>query len=101
MNDFAQNVDGLIWENFARRIGKIDGALDAIAEAEFLRQPGFQATGLQDAAARPQLLDDLTAVMPLDLLAHGLHDVGSTQVHTLGFGHRRCLCAHKLLVFLL
>jgi hypothetical protein len=45
MNNLAENVDGLIGEDLASRISEVDGAFDAVAEAELLGELDGEIAG--------------------------------------------------------
>ena len=101
MNDLADDEEPAILENFARRIGEIDRALDAVTKTELLRQPHRRVAHGDDAAGAPDFVDDVAAVMRLDLFLHGRHHLRRAQVHFLA---RRCAAgdqirAHILLSF--
>ena len=50
MNDFAEDEEAAVLENFARGIGEIDGALDAVTKAELLGQSHGHVTDGNDTA---------------------------------------------------
>ena len=83
MNDLADNKKPAIFENFARRIGEIDRALDPVTKTKLFRQAHGRVAHGNDPARAPDLIDDVAAIMRLDLLLHGRHHVGRTQVHLL------------------
>ena len=68
---------------FARGIGEIDRAFDAIAKPELLRQPHGRFADRKDAAGATDLVDDVAPVMRLDLFLHGRHHLRRAQVHFL------------------
>ena len=79
-------------KDLARRVGEIDGAFDAVAKAELLREPHGHAFRAEGAARRPQLFHHLTAVMRFDLRLHRRHHVGRAEVDAFwrrGWGGRR------------
>ena len=87
MNDLADDEEPAVLENFSRRIGEIDRALDAVTKAELLRQPYRDVAALENAAGAPDLVHDIAAIMRFDLLLHRRHHFGRTQVHL--FARRR------------
>ena len=88
VDDFAEDEDALVRKNFPRRVREIDGALDAVAEAELLREMHGHAVHRERAAGGADALDDFAAVVRLDLRLHGGHDVGGAEVRAFG-GHWR------------
>ena len=63
VNDFAEQKNAAFGIGFARGISQIDGALDAVAKAEFLRQFDGQIAGGKDVAVGADALDQFAAVM--------------------------------------
>ncbi len=53
VDDFAGQEHAAIGEPLARLVGVVHGAIDAVAEAEFLGQMDRQPAGLPDEARRP------------------------------------------------
>ena len=65
---------------FSRGVGQINGALDAVAKAEFLGELDGQVAGGKHVAVGADALDQFAAVMRQHLGLHGLHDVGAAEV---------------------
>ena len=53
VNDLAGQIHALIGESLARLIRVVDGAIDAVAEAELPRQMHGEAAGLEREVRRP------------------------------------------------
>ena len=86
MNDFADDEEAAVFENFARGVSEIDRALDAVAKTKLLRQPHRRFADFDDSALSTHFVDNIAAVMLLDLLLHRGHDVRRAQVHFLARG---------------
>ena len=81
VDDFAEQVDGFLGrETAAGGVGEVNGALNAVAKAELLREFDGQAGCGKFVAAGADALDECAAVMRLHLRLHGGHDVGSAEV---------------------
>ena len=84
VNDFAQQINrGLrrdFGKMFARRVGEVNGALDAVTKAEFLCELDGQVAGGKHAAVGADALDQFAAIMRQHLGLHGLHDVGPAEI---------------------
>src|SRR5207253_1007138 len=80
MNDFADNKQATVLENFPGGVGQIDRPLDPVAKAEFLREADSRVTNANDSASAANFVDNVTAIMLLDLFLHRGHNVGRTQV---------------------
>src|SRR3954452_15123330 len=93
MNYFSHDEETTILEDFPRSIGQVDGALDAVAEAELLRQANGGLTDGNDAASASNFVHDIAPVVRFDLLLHGRHDVGRTQIDLLA---RRGAAGNKI-----
>ena len=52
VNDFAEDKEPAVLENFARGIGQIDRALDAVTKAKLLRQSHSHVANANDSPAR-------------------------------------------------
>src|SRR5207249_10180650 len=63
VNDFADDEEAAVLKNFARGVGEIDGALDAVAESKLLGQPHRHITNGNDAAVTANSIDHIAAVM--------------------------------------
>ena len=88
VNDLPDNKQPAIFENFARSIRKIDGALDAVAKTELLRQPHSGVADRDDSTSSAHFIDNVAAIMRFDLLLHRRHYIWRTEVHLLA-----CSCA--------
>jgi hypothetical protein len=66
MNDFAEKINGRIGRNFGKiffgGVSQVDGALDAVAKAEFLRQFYREIIGREDAAMGADAFDQFRAL---------------------------------------
>jgi len=83
VNDFADNKEAAIFKDFPRGIGQIDRALDAVTKAKLFGQPhGCVAHGNHSTRAT-HFIDNVAAVMRLDLFLHRRHHVGCAQVNLL------------------
>src|SRR5207237_5491864 len=87
MNDLAYNKQATVLENFPGGVRQIDRPLDPIAKAEFLREADSRVANANDSASATDFIDNVAAVMLLDLFLHRGHHVGRTQVYFLA---RRC-----------
>ena len=82
VDDLAEQIDGAgRRKHAARGVGQIDGALDAVAEAEFLGQLDRQAPGSgEHAAVDANPGDQFAPIMRDDLGLYGLHDIRSSEI---------------------
>src|ERR1051326_2838492 len=80
MDDFANDEEATILENFARGVGEIDRALDAVTKTKLLGQSQHQVAGRDDSAVPADLVDDVAAIMRLDLFLNAGHYLRSTEV---------------------
>ena len=83
VNDLADDEEPAIFENFARGVGEIDGALDAVTKTKLLGQPHGRVAHRNNSALPPHFIDNVAAIMRLDLLLHRRHHVGRAQVYLL------------------
>src|SRR5208282_5045423 len=95
MDDFAEQINGRVrrdlGEMFFGGVGEVNRALDAVAEAEFLRELDGEFAGGKHAAARADALDQFAAIMSEHLRLHRFHDVGPAKVDFLrGGGSSGC-----------
>ena len=86
MNDFADNKEPAILENFARSIGKIDCALDPVAKAELFREAYGGIAHGNDSTSPANLLDNIAPIVRFDLLLHCGHHIRRAEVHFLPRG---------------
>jgi tetratricopeptide (TPR) repeat protein len=63
-----------------RGVGQVNGALDAVAKAEFLGELDGEAVGGKHAAVGADAFDQFAAVMRQHLGLHRLHDVRPAEV---------------------
>jgi hypothetical protein len=83
MNDFADYKKLAIFENFSRRIGEINRALDSVAETKLLRQAHRCVTYRDDPTGAAHFVDDVATIVGFDLLLHGGHYIGRAQINLL------------------
>ena len=87
MNDFAEQVNRFVRrKKFPGRVGEVNGAFDAVAKAEFLRELDGEVAGGEHVAVGADAFDELAAIMREDLRLHGFHDIGPAEVDFLGSG---------------
>src|SRR5437764_15277127 len=63
VNDFADDEEAAVRENFAGGVGEIDGALDTVTKSKLLRQSHGHITDGNDAAVASNPIDHIAAVM--------------------------------------
>ena len=81
MDDFAEQINGFVRrEIFPRGVGEVNGALDAVAKAEFLGELDGEAVGGKHAAAGADAFDEFAAIMREHLGLHGLENVGPAEI---------------------
>ena len=86
MDNLANDKKPAIFEDLARGISEIDGALDPVTEAKLFRQThGCIAHG-NDSASAAHFLDNVAAIMGLDLLLHRRHHIRCAEVDFLASG---------------
>ena len=88
VDDLAENIDRLLGKDLARGIGQVNGALDAVAEAELLGELDGQVAGGKDMPAGADALDQVAAIMREDLRLHRRHDIRAAEVDLLRRGRR-------------
>jgi hypothetical protein len=88
VDDLAENINRLQREDFARGIGQVDGALDAVAKAEFLGELDGQIARRKKMPAAPDALDQVAAIVREDLGLDRRHDIGTAEVDFLGRSRR-------------
>ena len=86
MDDFADEKEIAVGENFPCGVGEIDGAFDAVAKSELLGQADGDIAELGRAAGGAQLVDHRAVVMLLDGGLHGFHDLRGSEVDAFGRG---------------
>ena len=72
VNDFAGQEDAPVGKPLARLIGVVDRAIDAVAEAELLREVDREAAGAPDEPGGADLVDDGAVVCRRQLAGDGL-----------------------------
>ena len=87
VNDFAEEKNPAVLENLASRISQIDGAFDAIAKAEFLREADGGVSRLKNSALRSDFFNELAAVVGLHLGLHMGHNLGGADIDSCGGVH--------------
>ena len=81
VDDFAEQINGFVGrEIFSRGVGEVNGALDAVAKAELLRELDREAVRGKHAAVGADALDQFAAIMREHLGLHGFQDVGPAEV---------------------
>ena len=80
VDDFAEDINWLVRENFSRGISQINRALDAITKTEFLRQLYSQPIGGQDMASCANAVNEFAPIMRKNLGLNRFHDVGAAKV---------------------
>ena len=83
MNNFSHDEQAAILKHLACGVRQVDRAFNAVAETKLLRQSHCGISNRNGSACMTHLLDDVAAVVRLDLLLHRGHDGGSPQVHFL------------------
>src|SRR6266850_8312434 len=83
VNDLADNEEPALFENFARGVSKIDRALDPVTKAELLGEANGGVADCNDPSGAMHFVDDIAAIMLLDLFLHRGHHVRRTQVYFL------------------
>ena len=63
VDNFPDNVEPAILKNFARSVGQIDSAFDAVAKAELLGQPHCDIAHRNETAVAPHFVHDIAAIM--------------------------------------
>src|SRR5437879_4114463 len=98
VNALADDSDPARFANFARGVSEIDRALDPVTKAELLGEADNGVANFNDPAGATQFVDDVAAIVLLNLLLHRRHYVRRTQVDL--FARRRSagdeVRAHKI-----
>src|SRR5438094_3593683 len=98
VNDLADNEESTFFENLARGVSKIDRALDAVTKTELFCQSHGRVADFNNPAGATDFIDNVAAIMLLDLFLHRGHHVRRTQVDL--FARRRSagneVRAHRL-----
>src|SRR6266478_2280368 len=93
MNDFADNKKLAIFEDLTRCIGEIDRALDPVAKAKLFCQAHRRVAHGNDSTRPAHFIDNVAAIVRLDLLLHGSHHIRRAEVHFFSCG---CAAGNKI-----
>jgi len=63
VNDFADNKEPAISKYFARSVGEVDCALNAVTKPKLFRQPHRRVAHGNDAACATHFFDNVAAIM--------------------------------------
>jgi hypothetical protein len=88
VDDFAGQEDLAIGEAPPRLVGVIDGAVDAIAEAELVRQMHREAAGCVAIAVGLDRLDEAAVVVGRERAGDGVLEVEALAVNDCGLARR-------------
>ena len=80
VDDFAEEKNPAVFENFARRVGEVDGAFDAVAKAKFLCEADGCISRLEDTALCAEFFDEFAAVVGFHLGLDLGHDLRRADV---------------------
>ena len=80
VDDFAEEKNPAVLENFARRVGEVDGAFDAVAKAKFFREADGRIARLEDTALCAEFFDEFAAVVGFHLGLDLGHDLRRADV---------------------
>ena len=98
VNDLADDEEPAVFENFARGVSEVDRALNPVTKAELLGEADNGVADFNNPASATHFVDDVAAIMLLNLLLHRRHYVRRTQVDL--FARRRSagdeVRAHKI-----
>src|SRR6266487_302219 len=83
VNDLTDDEEPAVLENFARRVSEIDRALDPVTKAELLGEADGGLADLDDPTGATHFVNDVAAIMLLDLFLHCRHHVRRAQVYFL------------------
>ncbi len=83
VDDLADNKEPAIFENLAGGIGEIDRPFDAVTKAKLFGQPHRCISYRNHSTGATHFIDNVAAVMRLDLFLHRRHHVGCAQVNLL------------------
>src|SRR6266403_2655321 len=83
LNDLADDEEPAVFENFSGGVGKIDRAFDAVTKTELFCQPHGRVADFNNPASATDFIDNVAAIMLLDLFLHRGHHVRRTQVYFL------------------
>ena len=80
VDDLADEEDAVVGEDPARGVGEVDGALDAVAKAELLREADRRVADGENPSPGADLLDDRTLVVVRYLSLNALHHLGGADI---------------------
>ena len=86
VDDFAEDVEAFALEDFGGGVSEVDGALDAVAEAELFGEFDGDSGGGEGASAGAEAVHDFAAVVGFDLGHHLGHHLRCSQVDPFGGG---------------
>src|SRR5437867_13457696 len=86
MNDFADDKEPAIFEDFARGISEIERALNPVTKAKLFRQAHRCVPHGNHPPSPAHFFDNITAVMRFDLLLHRRHHIRRAEVYLLARG---------------
>src|SRR5690606_11371737 len=75
VDDLAGQVDALALEPFARLVGIVHGAIDAVAEAELPREVDGHPPGLVAVVVGPHLVHERAVIVASELVLDGVLEV--------------------------
>ncbi len=80
VDDFAKQEDAIVGEDAAGGVGEVDGAFDAIAEAEVAGEANDGLADLDDAAFSAYGVDERAAVVGIDLGLDAFHHLRGADI---------------------
>ena len=80
VDDLAEKENAAVRKDLVCRVGEVDGALDAVAKAEFLGEANDGAALLDHATVAAGKLDEFAAVMALNLRLDASHHVRCAEI---------------------
>ena len=86
MNDFADDKEPAIFEDFARGISEIDRALDPVTKTKLFRKTHGGIAHGNHPPSPAHFFDNITAIVRFDLLLNGGHDIWRAEVYLLARG---------------
>src|SRR5213596_1497626 len=86
MNDFANDKEPAIFEDFARGISEIDRALDPVTKTKLFRKTHGGIAHGNHPPSPAHFFDNITAIVRFDLLLNGGHHIRRAEVYLLARG---------------
>jgi hypothetical protein len=80
VDDFAKEKNPSVLENLPGRVGEVDGPLDPVAKAEFLREADRRMACLENTALGADFFHQFAAVVFFDLGMDMGHDIRRADV---------------------